>query len=93
MTEEENWVRQGQTRGVSLVSHQNPEFLNQPRYWIDHAAVALQLDAIPAVLAYKRITSATNTRTMIAAMVPYVRYLNSVCSIHSRNRSAVNVVF
>ncbi|HEV3024111.1 MAG TPA: DNA methyltransferase, partial [Pirellulales bacterium] len=34
-----NWVRQGQTIPTSLVSHQNPEFVVQPRWWVDEAEV------------------------------------------------------
>ena len=35
----ENWVRQGQTERTSLVSHQNPEFVVQPRWWVEEAEV------------------------------------------------------
>ena len=31
----ENWVNQGQTTESSLVEHQNPEFVVQPRWWAD----------------------------------------------------------
>ncbi|HEV3021468.1 MAG TPA: hypothetical protein VGX76_03340, partial [Pirellulales bacterium] len=69
-----NWVRQGQTIPTSLVSHQNPEFVVQPRWWVDEAEVDRVLAGArrPAYLCYKDVTSATNQRTMIAAMVPHV---------------------
>jgi len=34
-----NWVRQGLTISTSQVSHQNPEFVVQPRWWVDEADV------------------------------------------------------
>ncbi len=37
--EKENWMRQGQTEPTSLVFHQNPEFVVQPRWWVEEKAV------------------------------------------------------
>ena len=34
-----NWVRQGQTEPTTPVLHQNPEFVVQPRWWVDEAEV------------------------------------------------------
>ena len=34
-----NWVRQGQTEATTPVLHQNPEFVVQPRWWVDEADV------------------------------------------------------
>ncbi len=72
-----NWMRQGQPEESSLVERQNPEFAAQPRYWVPEAVVAGSIGDRPAVLAYKDVTSATNQRTMIAAMVPRVGLMNS----------------
>ena len=74
-----NWVRQGQTKPTSLVSHQNPEFVVQPRWWVDESAVedALGDRGRPAYLCYKDVTSPTNERTMIAAFIPHVGVVNS----------------
>ncbi len=79
LIEKGNWVRQGQTQATSLVSHQNPEFAVQPRWWVDSAVVAEMLkEAVaPAYLAYKDVTSPTNERTMIAAFIPHVGVVNS----------------
>lgn len=76
---EGNWVRQGQTEETTLVEHQNPEFVAQPRWWIPEETVttALRDDRRPAFLAYKDVTSATNQRTMIAAFVPRCGIVNS----------------
>jgi len=74
-----NWMRQGQTEATSQVSHQNPEFVVQPRWWVNEAEV----DRVrggrskPAYLCYKDVTSATNQRTMIAALTPNAAVVNS----------------
>jgi hypothetical protein len=77
--ESANWVRQGQTDPTSPVAHQNPEFVVQPRWWVEgdevHRALAGQVR--PFYLCYKDVTSATNQRTMIAAMIPHAAVVNS----------------
>lgn len=74
-----NWMRQGQTVETSLVQHQNPEYVVQPRWWVDRAAVVERLGETraPAHLAYKDITSPTNQRTMIAAFLPECAVVNT----------------
>jgi len=75
----ENWMRQGQTVETSLVSHQQPEFVVQPRWWVATEEVASRLGENPgaAWLTYKDVTSPTNERTMIAAFVPPAGVLNA----------------
>ena len=79
MIEEENWVRQGQKNGTSLVEHQNPEYGVTPRWWVDEAAVNKVTESIKRdwMLGYKDITSATNERTMIASFMPWTAVVNS----------------
>ena len=74
-----NWVRQGQTEETSLVDHQNPEFVAQPRWWVADKEADKILGDNPqaAYLCYKDVTSATNQRTMIAAFIPHVGVVNS----------------
>jgi len=72
-----NWMRQGQTEDTSLVDHQNPEFVPLPRFWVAEEHLERLAGDRPALLAYKDVTSATNQRTMIAAMVPRVGLMNS----------------
>jgi hypothetical protein len=74
-----NWVRQGQTEATTAALHQNPEFVVQPRWWINEEAVANALEGRfrDSYLCYKDVTSATNQRTMIAAMIPRVAAVNS----------------
>ncbi|MGI8982762.1 MAG: Eco57I restriction-modification methylase domain-containing protein [Pirellulaceae bacterium] len=68
-----NWVRQGQTEETTLVYHQNPEFEVQPRYWVLESEVlqAAEGNRRWGFVVFKDITSATNTRTMIAAAIPW----------------------
>jgi hypothetical protein len=74
-----NWVRQGQTEATTPALHQNPEFVAQPRWWVDGESVASALEGRTrqAYLCYKDVTSSTNQRTMIAAMIPRVAVANS----------------
>lgn len=77
--EEANWFRQGQKEETSTVNHQNPEFLVLPRWWIDETAIAerVQPPLPPAFLAFKNVTSPTNTRSMIASFIPVTAVGNS----------------
>ena len=79
VVESANWMRQGQTDTTSPVAHQNPEFAVQPRWWVEDAEVARVLgDRVrPTYLCYKDVTSPTNQRTMIAAMIPHSAVVNS----------------
>jgi hypothetical protein len=78
VTDAANWFRQGQTEETSLVSHQNPEFLVQPRWWGEARVIEKTLGTIPpALLAFKNVTSPTNRRTMIASFIPSVGVINS----------------
>jgi hypothetical protein len=75
-----NWVRQGQTEDTTLVEHQNPEFAAQPRWWVEESEVVRVRGAAPeqpGYLCFKDVTSPTNQRTMIAALIPPVAVLNS----------------
>jgi len=80
--DKDNWMRQGQTVDTAPVHHANPEFLAVPRWWAAQTDVDAELQHMrPAYVAYKRITSATNSRTMIACMLPRAASVNSVCLI------------
>lgn len=73
IVDKENWVRQGQTEPTSLVSHQNPEYGVEPRWWVEQKAVEESMgDHLrPWLVGFKDITSPTNERTMIAAAIPW----------------------
>jgi hypothetical protein len=74
-----NWINQGQTYETDLVCHQNPEFVVQPRWWVDAEHVVNQLpDPLPpALLVFRDITRSTDVRTFIAAMIPTVGVINT----------------
>lgn len=80
VTEEANWVRQGQTAKTSTVSWQNPEHLATPRFWINSHEVELPEWGS---LGFKDITSPTNQRTMIAACGPLAGYTNHFVLVRS----------
>ena len=86
IVEDGNWVRQGQTEETPLVYHQNPEFVAMPRFWVPEPKVVAVADELPAMLTFKDVTSPTNQRTMIAAMLPCVGLMNSAPFI-VRNKS------
>jgi len=76
VVDKSNWFRQGQTDETTPAAHQNPAFLAVPRWWVDAAEIAGQ-PVLPAYLAFKNVTSPTNRRTMIAAMIPRTAVGNS----------------
>ncbi len=78
VTDQANWVRQGQTEGTTLAKWQNPEHLAMPRFWVPSTDVEQQSgSARTHLFAYKDVTSPTNQRTMIASMLPFVGVVNS----------------
>lgn len=78
LTDQNNWVRQGQTDKTQPVEHQNPEFGVVPRFWVDKNEVD-EAAGQPAthLLCFKDVTSPTNQRTMIAGLLPYTGVVNS----------------
>lgn len=75
-----NWMRQAQPVETALVHHANPEFCTIPRWWVEAGEVDEKLSSrIHTTVAYKRITSPTNTRTMIGCALPRSACVNSVC--------------
>ena len=74
-----NWVNQGQTVETTLVQHQNPEFVVQPRWWVaeENVLAAIQNVATPAFLAFRDITRTTDTRTTLASFIPFCGAINT----------------
>jgi hypothetical protein len=74
----ENWMNQGQTYETSLVQHQNPEFLAQPRWWVQDREVLARLgtDAPVAFLVFRDVTRATDERTLLPAFIPFSAVVN-----------------
>ena len=79
IVDESQYMRQGQTDSTSIVQHQNPEFFVEPRWWADHDIVQplIGKPSPPALLAFKKVTSPTNQRTMIAAFIPSTGSIDS----------------
>lgn len=77
--ENKNWVNQGQTTETNLVEHQNPEFSVLPRWWtsVDEIFKRVSSDSLPAYLAFRNVTRATDNRTVIATFIPPVGVINS----------------
>ena len=75
----ENWINQGQTDEMTLVQHQNPEFVAQPRWWVASDAVLARLGSIvpPAMLAFRDVTRSTDDRTMLATFLPLAAATNT----------------
>ncbi len=75
----ENWMIQGQTTETTLVEHQNPEFCVEPRWWADQSEISKKLDLpnIQALIAFRNITRATDSRTVLACFIPKVGIINS----------------
>jgi len=80
VVDESNYMRQGQTDATSLVQHQNPEFAVEPRWWSDEQSIvkALAAHKHSFLLSFKKVTSPTNQRTMIAAFIPKTGAADSV---------------
>ncbi|MHB1768340.1 MAG: Eco57I restriction-modification methylase domain-containing protein, partial [Phycisphaerae bacterium] len=78
VVQEENWLRKAQVEPTSLVSHQNPEFVAVPRWWVreEHVREYLGPDTV-AYVAFRKVTSPTNQRTMLAAVLPAVGLIDS----------------
>lgn len=65
----ENIHRPAQPSPAALVDHENPGWTPTPQFWVDATVVNLP-KTIDATLAFKDVTSPTNERTMIGALIP-----------------------
>lgn len=75
-----NWARKNQTEPTYPVQHEDPEFVVIPLFWVDEAEVDARMgdNTDVAQVAFKKVTSATNQRTMIASFVPRAAYVDSL---------------
>lgn len=74
-----NWINQGQTHESTLVQHQNPEYLVQPRFWSAEAEITERLTKqLPScLLSFRDITRETDVRTFISTLIPAVGFINT----------------
>ena len=72
----ENQHRPAQPEPATLDQHRNPEWLPDPQFWVLDREIS-ELGST-FVLGLKHVTSATNVRTMIAALIPAAGAGNSL---------------
>ena len=86
---EENWARQGQPTATSLVDHQNPEFLALPRWWASEASIANSINDREniALFSFRKVTSPTNSRTLLVNFMPLYGAIDSLQFIFFRDQS------
>ena len=65
---------------ASLVDYQNPEFLPIGRYWVAEEDIAARAPGSLAIAAigFHDIARANDTRTMVASLVPFAAYSNTL---------------
>ena len=63
-------IRQGQPERLTVQARQDPHAVPIPRYWVQESEVRKRIDGRTAVLGYTDVTSATNERTVITAIIP-----------------------
>lgn len=73
----ENLKRQSQTVETTLKQHQDGNFSINPLYWVDESEIKLPTE-LTFVACHKKITSPTNIRTMIGAIIPRRGYGDSL---------------
>ena len=81
--ERANWLVQYSVKELTTVELQNPEAKAIPRFWVNESDVVNRFpNEHRAVLAFRDITNPTNTRTFIAAYLPYAGFTNKaiLCS-------------
>jgi hypothetical protein len=64
----ENQHRPAQPEPATPAQHQSPDWLPEPQFWVDRSLSPLM--ALPYLLTFKDVTSPTNARSMIAALIP-----------------------
>ena len=72
----QNLHRPAQPEPATLEQHRDPDWLPVPQFWVQESETECH-DA-PVVLGFKHVTSATNVRSMIAALIPCVGAGNSL---------------
>ncbi len=72
-----NVHRPGQPRAATEAQHRDPEWVPEPQYWVSESDCGWTSET-GWVLGFKEITAATNSRTVIAALLPAVGFGNKV---------------
>jgi hypothetical protein len=83
-TTDKNTFRTGVSIEITDLERQNPEFLGKPRYWAPKQETDRRIPVdypYQWFIGYKDVTSATNTRTMIACVIPKSAVLASIRTV------------
>jgi hypothetical protein len=67
-----NLKRPGQPRSTAQVDYRDPWYSPTPQYWIPRNEVLQRVGKRRYLIAFKRITSSTNERTVVSALLPLV---------------------
>jgi hypothetical protein len=73
----ENMHRAAQQEAVDDATHADPHFAARPQFFVTTAEVEKQFTA-PWVIGWKDVTAPTNMRTMIAAIMPFAGFGNTL---------------
>jgi hypothetical protein len=82
-----NLLRSGQPSINTELNHIDPYFCSTPQYWIQEEDVDSRLNELNTqdwFIGFKKITSPTNERTFISAIVPKCGMSNSMVAIFSK---------
>ena len=79
-----NIHRPGQQKALSLAQRQDPNWRPEPRYWVPRNRI--DFGAHRFALGFKHVSSPTNTRSMIAALIPVSGAGNSLPLLLSESK-------
>jgi len=92
--DKKKWTRQGQTIKTTLVQHRNPEYVVQPRWWIEEKKVESVISKYEFYhsIVFKNVTSPTNHRTMIGTIIPWSGVVHSAPLMIAGKNHAISLV-
>ncbi len=77
---------------VEDAQHRDPDFLPQPQYWVPAREVESSFPRrVGYTLGFRDITNPTNERTVVASIVPWAGYGNTVPLLHNDLSSPTDV--
>ncbi len=88
----DNLKRPGQPVELTFQDHQDPRYLAKPQYHVRRSDVDARLVGVWTrhwLIAYKSVTSPTNQRTMIAAVLPFCGIAHSMNVVFPFEQSAI----
>lgn len=88
----ENIHRPAQPEPLDERDHADPSKIAVPQYWVEESEVA-RFKIAGTVLGFKEITSPTNERGMISALLPYGGYGNTIPILCAEDGASVEISF